>query len=422
MPAAGFAACPQAKVTKQPYAYPIVLRGPKAVIGARVGGFAAYSKQHGVWRQVPVQVEEVNANGDYVLEGGLPFTRGSDDGRFDDNDEIVVDGVDLGEDFRVEEAAEAPASSWAKRFKVAFCRGDATIGFLLIEAGAGKRFDLQSTRDAVTFQRQAGEVVTDLYTYKFDKKNPVLLGQVLLAKGQERVPAISQSTFRMPLRTPFFLPNMTFSEDDLTSSIESWQSGPLRTIVAVGVKYSSFLSLFKLHLFSELVFYRNRFVVPTVVQFVFDPSSVLKAGSGLAYALSFPKGREWQITSNLASLPLASPAEVVERGPRADKDPVYFASGHSLAGSFFVQVRVDEKARRAVPPPFLLKKSDFESAKAAEYWPWLRDLSGDLGVFLDFSQIAKGSYDFGLDLLLSPRADESFTDYGSVDSDWQRLP
>ena len=184
------------------------------------------------------------------------------------------------------------------------------------------------------------------------------------------------------------------------------------------MKYSSFLSLFKLHLFSELVFYRNRFVIPTVVEFIFDPTKFLAPGSGLAYSLRFPKDRAWKIESNLTPLPARDPDEVVDKGPTAAGTDVFTARGHSKDGAFLVQVRVDEKARKNVPPPFLIRAPEFASKEHQKHWPWLADMPGDLGVYLDFSRIKQGTYNFGLDLLLSPKADESFADYGSVESEW----
>ena len=405
------------------YDYPIVLKGVPVLRGQSVGRFAAFRRvaagpAAARWERVAVQVDEVNAHGDFVLAEGLPFTRGTDDGIFDDNDEIVFDGAALGDDFV--EADVPPELRGVTRWHAGFCRAGHRLGDLLVVNSAV----LPPWRGPaqVRFDAKAGEVSSDLYDYKFSPGNPVLLGEVLLRHGAAASPVISSTSFLMPLETPFYMPNMTVRDADFTSSIESWQSGPLRTIVAVGVKYSAFLSLFKLHLFSELVFYRNRFEIPTVIEFIFDPSRFLAPGSGLAYSLRFPPGHAWEIESNLAALPAKDADELVESGPRATSVDSFYAKGSRPEGSFLVQVRVDPKARAQVPPPFLLREADFRSEALAEHWPWLRKIPGDLGVYLDFSQIRKGVYDFGLDLLLSPKAHESFTDYGSVDSHWQVLP
>jgi len=401
------------------YDYPLVLKGPPAVRGARVRGFAAYSCRAGVWRQVPTQVEEVNAQGDYVLADGLPYTKNTDDGWFDANDELVLDGADLGDDFT---AVDVPATlagesgSW----KVAFCRAGHLAGHLLITTGSTPRPWLG--KSAVRFDQAQAEIRTALYDYAFRKDHPALLGEVALRHGKQSVPILSASKFLMPLRTPFFFPDLTFRADDFTSRIESWQSGPLRTIVAVGVEYRAFLSLYKLHLFSELVFYRNRFAVPTVIEFVFDPSRYLEAGSGLAYSLKFASGQAFRVTSNLPALPALPPDTAVQAALTRTAPSDFRVSGRGASGAFLVDVHVGERARRLAPPPFLIDQQAFTAKAYQDAWPWLKELRGDLGLYLDFSRIPAGVYDFGLDLLLSPKADETFTDYGSVNTDWQALP
>ena len=403
------------------FPYPIVIKGPKVAGAYRVKSFVAWVWRGGAWAKIPLQVEEVNAKGDYVLSGGLPFTKGSDDGWIDANDELVVDGLELGDDFTDANVPDAMAKTAYGSWKVGFCKGASRLGFVLVQS---LKVDppAWSGKGAVVFDEKKGEINTELYRYKFQDSNPVLLGEVALKHDGHEASVIQSSKFLMPLKTPFFLPDLTFQDKDFTSSIESWQAGPLRTIVAVGVKYTAFLSVFKLHLFSELVFYRNRFVIPTVIEFVFDPSKYLSPGSGLAYALKFPPGRGWKVESNLAPLPAKDAALVVEKGPKADSTEVFRARGSSPDGAFLVQVRVDEKARREVPPPFLIQAADFVSKQQQEHWPWLEDIAGDLGVFLDFSRIKQGIYNFGLDLLLATKADEFFTDYGLVATEWQHLP
>lgn len=415
VPGAAEAACSGARTA---FDYPIVVTNLKLAGSHKVKSFTALAHRgNGQWNAVPVQVEEKNAKGDYVLDGGLPFTKGTDDGWIDDNDEIVFDGKDLGEDFTEADVKNDVREGTSAIWKIGFCRGGKRLGFVLLRS-MWRTPPAWAGGNAVSFDEKAGEVRSSLYRYRFNKPNPVLLGEVALRNKGVEAPVIRDSTFEMPLRTPFFMPDMTFKAKDFTSSIESWQVGPIRTIVAVGVKYTAFLSLFKLHLFSELVFYRNRFVIPTVIEFIFDPTKFLSPGSGVAYSLRFPPNRTWEIESNLTPLPAKDPDEVVEKGPTAEGTEVFSARGHSKDGAFLVLVKVDEKARKNVPPPFIMRAADFESKDHQKHWPFIKGMSGDLGVFLDFSRIKQGTYNFGLDLLLSPKADESFADYGSVESEW----
>ena len=252
--------------------------------------------------------------------------------------------------------------------------------------------------------------------------HPALLGEVALRKDGTLFPIFAKSEFLMPLETTWFLPDLLFRSDDFSSTIESWQSGPIRTVVAVGVKYTSFLGVVRLHLFSELVFYRNRFQIPTVIEFMFDPRSLLTPGSGLAYSLTFPEGRAWEIESNLERLPAEDPDLLAKQRGSAAQTEVFYATGSRPEGSFFVQVVVDEEARQQVPPPYLIGRREFTGESWQNHWSWLSQIPGDLGLYLDISMVKKGTYDFGLDLVLSPKAKKSFTDYGFVDVYWSRVP
>lgn len=399
--------------------YPVVLKGPRPLRGWSVRRLEAFARHGSVWQRIPLQVDEVNHRGDFVLAGGLPFTSGTDDGILDDNDEIVLWGGDLGDEFTNADIPKnlriAPDSG--KFWKLSLFRHSQPIGTVLI-IGLKKDPAKFVATPHVAFDKKTGTISSSLYDYHFATGNPALLGAVLLNKDGRKVPVISDSQFVMPLKTPWYLPNMNFDSSDFTSSIESWQIGPIRTIVAVGVKYTAFLSLFKLHLFSELIFYRNKFEIPTVIEFVFDPSKHLKPGSGIAYSLSFPEGHQWQIESNLTPLPALAPSDLVAKGMTAAGSEPFRARGASAEGAFMVQVRVDEAARRMVPPPFLFRKADFNDNSLQKNWPWLTRLQGDLGVFLDFAAVKQGTYDFGLDLLLSNQSQETFSSYGPAEAQW----
>ncbi len=402
------------------YAYPIVLTGPSDLKGVSVDALRGMAFKSGTWVEIPIQVEEINATGDYVLANGLPFTRDTDDGYFDDKDEIALMGEDLGDDFSPTDVSADVKESALQSWKVKFCRGGKLAGHMLLQSFyvAVKK----SEKSYVSYDGGNLSVSSDLYEYKFHSKNPVLLGEVALKKDGKKISVIESSEFLMPLRTPFFMPNMVFKDSDFTSVIESWQTGPVRTIIAVGVKYTSFLSLFKLHLFSELVFYRNRFVIPTKIEFIFSPRNLLKPGSGVSYVLKLPEEQGWNFESNLAPFPNMSPDQYMKTGPRALEQEEFYAIARGRDGALFASVRVDRAARAMVPMPLILEETDFVSDKNKKDWPWMARQNGDLGVFIDFSNVEKGLYNFGLDLLLSTRADERFTDYGSVDTFWHRVP
>lgn len=403
-----------------PYSFPIVRKGDPDLIGISVNKVVAFSTIKGQWKKIRVQIDEVNSNGDYVLEGGMPFTKASDDGIFDANDELALSGTDLGDDFQATDVPKDIAGTAKRVLKIRLCSKERFYGAALIVAQYEYASAIWSPMVALDVDKL--EVASKSYRYNFRKDNPALLGEVFLrdATGTE-FGIFSSSDFQLVLKLPWYLPDFTLTNSDFTSLIESWRTGPVRTIVAIGVKFKKFLSVFNFHLFSELVFYDEGFQIPTVIEFPFDAYRYLRPGSGIAYALSFPKGRQWPINTNLAHLPLQSAEQVIASGMTADFTEQFFALARRPEGSVKVMVRVGENARRMVPPPFYVQSQQFGETKWSKYWEWLGDMEGDFGVFLDISRVKKGRYDFGLDLLLSPKADESFEEYGQLRADWTQI-
>jgi|GEM_PF-1072430 len=423
--------CPGPMTT---YPFPIVLRGASEMYGVRTDRVSALRYQAGKWSPVAVQVDEINQAGDYVLENGLPFTAGTGDGLYNGQDELSFEGPSLGEDFEVAAIPREILAEGGRFWKIRMCSGRRYYGSLLIWqqdvslapgavfTGVSKAMDDVLLEPAVHFDDSLSQIKSDIYRYEFNERNPVLLGQVWL-QGSDKTEyqIIERSSFVMPLRLPWWVPDFTLADANFKSTIECWRSGPVRTIVAVGVKFRNFLSLFNLHMFSELVFYRNKFQVPTAIQFSYDPSAYLKPGSGLFYSLTFPNGRSWDIETNLPDMPAKSASEIRLSGQTAAGNEVFYARGSRPEGAFVVNVRVDPVARKQVPPPYIVRQWMFKDDTYKALWTDLVAPGGDLGVYLDISGVRTGTYDFGLDLLLSREADQIVHDYGSVEARWMQL-
>lgn len=382
----------------------VVQRGVPELRGYNIDDFRAFAKRGKKWEVIPLQIDEVNRRGDLVLADGMPFTRNSDDRIFDDNDDFVLRGSDLGDDFNLKTIPKDYKRS-AAHWKVDVCAGENYAGSALIVHDVSLPKYAAAQPDVI-FDRQTLVATSSFYRYVFRKEHPALLGQVFLRDGAGESPVFADSSFRMPLVLPWWAPNFTWSPNHFKSEVESWQVGPIRTVVAVGVKLRNFLSAFNFHMFSELVFYKQHFQIPTVIEFTFDPASYFKPGSGVGYSLSFAKGTSWSIDTNLVELPQNGPDTAVADSKRASDFPHFFAKGSSDKAAFYVKVRVDRQAAMLVPPPYIVRHEMFGQTPWAREWPWLRDLRGDLGIFIDISRVRKGTYDFGLDLVLASKADD----------------
>jgi len=399
--------------------FPIVFRANDALMGAPLSRLEAWKLSGKSWRQVPLQIDEVDQDGSYVLEQGLTFTKYNDDGLLDGNDELSVLGASLGAEFKRKTVPQHVVNRFSRFQRVDFCGTDgAYLGSLLI----GQTHELAFVPNyTALFSRDSGDVVTSKYHYSFRQDQPMLIGDVKIKTSQGEKDVFSGSSFVMPiLPRLFFLPSFYFGESDFKSEIESWRSGPVRSIVAVGAKLRKFFSLIDLHLFSELVFYDDYFQIPTKIEFIFDPSKYLERGSGLAYILKYPEGVNWELSSNLEPLPWKGPLmlDPTHSAFERSSDGSFAVKGSSSLGSFIAAVRVDKKALKLAPPPYLASKNDFTSEQARKSWPWLEKYMGSLGVFIEISGVTRGSYDFALDVALSNQADDGFTDFHAVAAKW----
>ena len=365
----------------------------------------------------PLQVDERNQHGDFVLSEGLPFTKNSDDGLFDSNDEIVFMAAAAGQDFTFGDVAPQLRESCSTMWKAAIHRGDRLLGYVLVCA----RIQPQRppTTNLVQFDSKSQKIETDRYTYQFEDGRAALLGDIRIKKGAESTALFKDSRFVMALRLPWYLPDFNLTDQNFVSSVESWQTGPVRSIVAVGVKFKNFLRIFNLHLFSELVFYRSGLQIPTVIEFDFDIDDYLKLGSGLVYSIDYADGVDVELSTNMQPLP-KSPEVYRDGKLSAASYPEFHVNAESDVANVMINVRVDPDAAKLVPPPFLVPANLL--GKEADSWDWMEEMSGDLGVFLDISGVRKGLYDFGLDLLLYSRADgDSASGFQSVRLDWTVL-
>lgn len=401
------------------FRFPIVLKGQPWLVGKRIDRIDAWAFRNGNWEKVPSQIDEVNREGNYVLEEGLPYTSNTDDGIFDDNDEFIVQGPSLGDSFTHKQIPQSVIDQYVDYVRFDLCGGrNGYLGSILLGLRS-KAIVAESFRPL--FDRSRGLIETSKYKYVFRPDQPMMMGDVILRSPKREHQVFAGSTFIMPLVPHFFLfPTIYFGESDFTSEIECWRSGPIRSIVAVGSKLQKFFKILDLHLFSELVFYEDYFQIPTKIEFIFDPSNILDRGSGLAYVLSYPKGGKWSLKSNLEPLPKNGPVMGEIKKTAFDQSPegTFSVRGTSGSGSFMANVRVDTKALRQAPPPYLVEESQFQDENTVKNWPWLKKTTGSIAVFIDIAGVRRGTYDFALDVALSNQADDEFTDFQSVSAVW----
>lgn len=379
-----------------------------------VRGLRAYLTNGKVWKRASIQIDERDGNGDYVLEHGLPFTADGGDSRFNNKDELVIE---LPENFSEAQSFTDPAAmAWLRKLQKETIRGiipaEKSVKAWRVDLTAGSKtaqvlfvtgLPVVDLPDAVAFNPELQTIQTAAYRYRFNEQNPAAMGRLEIPSGSEKkddfITIHQEGSFAIWLKPPWGFPVISKSNKDLAGAIESWRSGPIRTIVAVGSKYSAFWSLVKAHLFSELVFYRSRFQIPSVVDIPFSPDKLLGSGSGFAYGLQL----SGQVTPKLE---------------RTGDGPARVSVEHPAGLVLSATLDRDLARSGTLPHVWQAGEPDDKSGIPGDVIRWFRKNAVTTGFFVDISRMDRGRYDFSLDLESRGKANQDHTDFLACKSVW----
>lgn len=411
---------------------PIVLSQLREVEGVALHDLGVWKLGGESIEPAVFQVDEKNQRDEYVLPYGKPFTKHDGNGRVDLRDELVVSSSDLVGDadgpkflkLWKKKVSKLKESNFLKLWQVSVCIPEQKIsGLLFLSAGKPFAFKQGRPKPKVVYNKVDQTILTNTYRYEFAKDKPLLLGKVSLRSKKGYEPIISSSQMRIPIKSSWYLPNTTLSANSFVSEVESWKQGPLRSIVAVGVKYERLFSLVQLHMFSEWIFYDSHFQVPQTVVFPLNFKKYLKPGSGIAYSIRLIDPKSWAWSANIPRVTPHSARRRVEHA-KSNKLPERFvakAVNSARGWTIKARLRLDPDRLKGNPSPFLLVGPDFLERQNVKNWPWIKKIPGDFGVFQDFSQMQGGSYDFGLDLSLGNSAKLKIPDLRTAQTKWKAL-
>ena len=156
-------------------------------------------------------------------------------------------------------------------------------------------------------------------------------------------------------------------------------------------------------MFSELVFYERRFEIPTILEFPEAPKDFFRIGSGLLYAVEFPKGSNWELDSSLMTANSASFLKDLRSGPAAERP--YQIALRGPWGRISMRVRLGSNQGKPLPEPILVYRGHSSVHAELKDLNWIVEKGLDLGVFTDIRNIEIGVYQFRLDLGLDSEAD-----------------
>jgi hypothetical protein len=380
-------------------AYDYLIRDSKAIHGFNVDTLCAFSIQEGQLKWVPIQVDERNPRGDYVLNEGEDWTAHSDSGLVDENDDVVLRREDFGTAISAT-FLEQNKSQWSGRSAI-FAVKD--LGEVLIVESSKDR-----PRQFSTVQFQDQKVESPYYRYLFHPRKAALLGTVFLRTPSQDLQIFTDSFYQFKFFTSWWLPNITIGDSDFDSHIESWKIGPIRTIIAVGVKYKAFFSMIQLHVFSELIFSERSFHIPSKIESPLNFSRILKEGSGLFYGIRMNQDLNWELKTDIDRWDNV----IKDAKP---KDQYYAMARIPEQGMAQVNIHVAKDLQRR--QPIVFRKGD----PIGDALPWVEKKDSDLAVFLDASAMRKGVYGFSLDLHISrgSELDSSALDLHQVPETWR---
>jgi len=294
---------------------PVIVYGSqvRAATGRPIASYRVY-RNDGSGRAVaiPFQIDEVNTDGDYVLDQGTPITAATGNGLFDLQDELAIMGDDIG-------TAEQPVQ-WdgpipSEVFEIRFdYRGlpmppapwapDKKAGALYLALYPQKAPPL-SPRRYVVFDRQNAEVKTSRYRYGFDQKNWLVSRRVEMKLRDPKpdqdpfVPVLDSTTFFLRADLKYFL-TFEANHNSVSSELEAYKTGPVRSIVRITYFYTLLKLNFQLGMYTEISFFSNAIFLPAILYNPIDGPNALNAGSGFYYGLALKDNpRDYKIETNM---------------------------------------------------------------------------------------------------------------------------
>lgn len=267
---------------------PVILKAEHYhyLVGLPIDQFRLIKNDGGVATIIPFQIDEQNNYTDYILTtnvSGQPLETG--DGIFSHGDELVYMGQDTG--------AKAFPQVWNFHKPPIIYRIDGLKGNLVPNDGAvfvaiypdpSHRPPL-STKQYVQFDLNSAAITSSKYIYEFDPKNyMVVKGVSLRTQEGQLLPFIDKSSFYLKSDFKYFL-TFTVGHSDLHSTLEAYKSGPIRTIVRVSFAYVFLKLNFKMGMYTEVSFFDNSIMLPTILHNPLDGHRSLNKGSGFYYGL-----------------------------------------------------------------------------------------------------------------------------------------
>ncbi|MEY4631199.1 MAG: hypothetical protein RIQ81_1319 [Pseudomonadota bacterium] len=293
---------------------PVVIFGSqiRAATGRPLTTYRLYkSGSNGRAEPIPFQIDELNLDGDYVLDQGSAVTANSGNGLFDLQDELALMGDDIGpaaaptdwgvnppnEVFEIQfdyRGMPMPPAAWAP---------DRNKGAVYL-AVFHRNPPAPASKTYVVFDRGTAEVKTSRYRYGFDQKNWLVSRKVEMRNPSpqakpEFLPILDSTTFFMRADLKYFL-TFEANHNSVSSELEAYKIGPVRSIIRITYYYTLLRLNFELGMYTEISFFSNAIFLPAILYNPIDGPKALNSGSGFYYGLALKDNpRDYKIETNM---------------------------------------------------------------------------------------------------------------------------
>ena len=312
---------------------------------------------------IPFQIDEINEWGDYVLPLGGRITAKTGNGIFDKQDELAFMGDDVG-------LAQAP-SAWPMgepalvyeilhEFRQKINPVGSRVGAVYLGIYFQSPPEL-STKRYVVFDRKNAEVTTGRYRYGFDSKNWLVARRVEMAKmgtsGNDTVwePLLDSTTFFMKADLKYFI-TVEANHTSISSELEAYKVGPIRSIIRIGFFYEFLKLNFKLGMYTEISFFSNAVYLPAIMYNPLDGRKSLNTGSGFYYGMGLKQNPDsFNIDTNILPYKTQGILDFFKSQP--DALDLYWVSAYGQDRMLYMEISPSEKMRKAGAIPMLYRES-----------------------------------------------------------------
>lgn len=240
---------------------------------------------------IPFQIDEKDDYGDYILDQGQNPNSNSSNGKFDNLDELVFMGNDVG--------PRIFPKKWSKKiprplrlFEIVIKRGQKE-GAVYIARYASYSRNLRGSKDHtlsnrryVGYNQKKEEINTSRYRYEFNKDNYLVVRGVDVTDEEQKYrDLILSSTVFMKIDLKYFL-TFKVGDDDIESDLDAIKIAPVRIIARVNFTYKVLKLKFDLGMYTEVSFFSNAVYLPAVIDNPLKGKDTLRSGSHFYYGLA----------------------------------------------------------------------------------------------------------------------------------------